>query len=85
MKTIQVFVTIIILLPLLVLALILAYKNSKEQLAKMGSDFADLLYMRTMFLGLCFFSLFTVVLVFIMALTGLNPTTIAEWLYNNTF
>lgn len=82
MKTIQAFVTIIILLPLLVLALTLAYKNSKEQLAKMSSDFVDLLYMRTMFLGLCFFSLFTIVLVFIMAIIGLNPTTISEWLYN---
>lgn len=81
MKTIQAFVTIIILLPLLVLALVLAYKNSKEQLAKMGSDFADLLYMRTMFLGLCFYSIFAVMLTVLMAITGINPTTISEWLY----
>ena len=79
MKTIQAFVTIMILLPLLILALRIAYKSSKEQLAKMGMS--DLLYMRTMFLGLCFFSIFAVMLTVLMAITGINPTTIAEWLY----
>lgn len=83
MKTIQAFVTIIILLPLLVAAMIPAYKNSKKTLAKMGNNFEDLLYMRTMFLGLCLFSVFTMILAGFMSLTGLNPSTIAEWLYNN--
>ena len=85
MKTIQAFVTIIILLPLLILALRIAYKDSKKQLAKMGKRFEDLIASRTMFLGLCLFCIFTVVLGSIMEITGINPTTIAEWLYSNTF
>lgn len=77
-ELIEIFLLIIIFVPILIFSFRFGYKDSKETLERMGKEYEDLLPLRTMLMGMCTFLICTIPLILLAMMTGVNVDTLAE-------